>query len=88
MTEPIPVPAALAGERIDHAVALLTGWSRADVQVLLARDAIVVDGRPVGKSHRLVEGTVIEVLDEPVSGAPPAADPSVDVDVPEFIPRF
>ena len=81
MTEPIPVPAALAGERIDRAVALLTGWSRADVQVLLAHDAIVVDGRPVGKSHRLIEGTVIELLDEPVSGAPPAADPSVDVDV-------
>src|SRR5947207_11726563 len=81
VTEPIPVPAALAGERIDRAVALLTGWSRADVQVLLARDAIVVDGRPVGKSHRLIEGTVIELLDEPVSGAPPAADPSVDVDV-------
>ena len=26
------------------------------MQVLLARDAIVVDGRPVGKSHRLVDG--------------------------------
>ena len=39
------VPAVLAGERVDRAVALLTGWSRADVQVLLARDAIVVDGR-------------------------------------------
>ena len=53
--EPMPVPATLDGERIDRAVALITGWSRADVQVLLARDAIVVDGRPVGKSHRLVD---------------------------------
>ena len=81
MTEPIPVPATLGGERIDRAVALLTGWSRGDVQALLARDAIVVDGRPVGKSHRLVEGAVIALLEEPASGAPPAADPSVDVDV-------
>ena len=35
------------------------------MQELLDADAIVVDGRPVGKSHRLVEGTVIELLDEP-----------------------
>jgi len=81
VTEPIPVPAALGGVRIDRAVALLTGWSRGEVQALLARDAIVVDGRPVGKSHRLVEGAVVELLEEPASDAPPAADPSVDVDV-------
>ena len=78
---PVPVPATLDGERIDRAVALLTGWSRADVQELLARDAIVVDGRPVGKSHRLVAGTVIELLDEPAVDAPPAGDPDVAVDV-------
>jgi 23S rRNA pseudouridine1911/1915/1917 synthase len=81
VSEPIPVPGALAGERIDRAVALLTGWTRGDVQALLARDAIVVDGRPVGKSHRLVEGTVIEVLDEPAAGAPPVGDAAVAVDV-------
>lgn len=81
MNEPIEVPAALEGERIDRAVALLTGWSRADVQVLLARDAIVVDGRPVGKSHRLVVGTVIEVLDGPAVAALPVADAGVVVDV-------
>jgi 23S rRNA pseudouridine1911/1915/1917 synthase len=79
--EPIPVPPTLDGERIDRAVALLTGWSRADVQVLLARDAIVVDGRPVGKSHRLVVGTVIEVLDDPAVDMPPVGDAMVAVDV-------
>jgi hypothetical protein len=52
-------------------VALLTGWSRADVQVLLARAAIVIDGNAVSKSHKLVEGSVIEVLEEPAVGAPP-----------------
>ena len=81
MSEPIAVPETLAGDRIDSAVALITGWSRADVQALLARDAIVVDGRPVGKSHRLVAGTVIDILEEPAIGAPPAGDPGVAVDV-------
>ena len=68
MSEPIVVPGVLAGERIDRAVALLTGWSRADVQVLLARAAIVIDGHAVSKSHKLVEGSVIEVLEEPAVG--------------------
>ncbi|MDQ1510858.1 MAG: rRNA synthase [Actinomycetota bacterium] len=81
MSEPIPVPAVLAGERVDRAVALLTGWSRADVQVLLARGAIVIDGRAVSKSHKLVEGTVIEVLEEPVVGAPPTPDATVEIDI-------
>ena len=70
----MPVPATLEGERIDSAVALITGWSRADVQALLARDAIVVDGKPVGKSHRLVTGSVIEILEEPAVTASPAGD--------------
>ena len=70
----MPVPATLEGERIDSAVALITGWSRADVQVLFARDAIVVDGKPVGKSHRLVAGSVIEILDEPAITALPTGD--------------
>jgi 23S rRNA pseudouridine1911/1915/1917 synthase len=81
VTEPIVVPAVLAGERVDRAVALLTGWSRADVQTLLARAAIVIDGRAVSKSHRLVEGSVVELLDEPTVGAPPEPDADVAVDV-------
>ena len=43
----------LDGERVDRAVALLTGWSRGDVQSLLEAGTILVDGRAVGKSHRL-----------------------------------
>jgi 23S rRNA pseudouridine1911/1915/1917 synthase len=80
-SEPIVVPAVLAGERVDRAVALLTGWSRADVQVLLARAAIVIDGNAVNKSHKLVEGSVIEVLEEPAVGAPPEPDANVEIDV-------
>jgi 23S rRNA pseudouridine1911/1915/1917 synthase len=81
VSEPIVVPGVLAGERIDRAVALLTGWSRADVQVLLGRGAIVIDGHAVSKSHKLVEGSVIEVLEEPAVGAPPEADATVEIDV-------
>jgi 23S rRNA pseudouridine1911/1915/1917 synthase len=61
----LEVPAALAGERVDRAVALLTGWSRAEVQVLIDEQQIQVDGRTVIKSRRLVEGDLIELLGEP-----------------------
>ena len=33
MSESLEVPGTLAGERVDRAVALLTGWSRAEVIV-------------------------------------------------------
>ena len=79
--EPIVVPAALDGERVDRAVALLTGWTRAAVQELVDDDNVRVDGKRVAKSHRLREGSVVELLAEPVPDAAPVADPSVDVDV-------
>jgi 23S rRNA pseudouridine1911/1915/1917 synthase len=63
--EPVVVPGTLAGERLDRAVALLTGWSRAEVQDLVEREQILVDGRAVAKSRRLVEGEVVELLGEP-----------------------
>src|SRR3954452_5212470 len=78
--EPITVPAALAGERVDRAVALLTGWSRSDVQALIDRDAVLVGGQPVAKSHRLDAGDVIDVVDAPAPDAPPVAqDIAIDV---------
>ncbi len=73
--EPVSVPEELAGERVDRAVALLTGWSRADVQDLLADDAVLVEGQPVAKSRRLEAGEVIELLREPVPDAPPGPEP-------------
>jgi 23S rRNA pseudouridine1911/1915/1917 synthase len=75
--EPLAVPATLAGERVDRAVALLTGWSRAEVQDLVEREQVLVDGRAVAKSRRLVEGEVVEVLSEP---------PPVGLPQPEAIP--
>jgi 23S rRNA pseudouridine1911/1915/1917 synthase len=73
--EPVTVPAALEGERVDRAVALLTGWSRADVQALLERHAVRVGGRAVGKSHRLAEGDLVEIDDVPTGEEPPAPEP-------------
>jgi 23S rRNA pseudouridine1911/1915/1917 synthase len=80
MTE--TVPAALDGERIDRAVALLTGLSRADVAGVVADGGVRVNGRAVStRSRKVAEGDVLEV-DVPVAGdAAAAADPSVDVPV-------
>jgi 23S rRNA pseudouridine1911/1915/1917 synthase len=77
----IVVPAALEGERLDRAVALLTGWPRAAVQALVDDGNVLVDGRAVAKSHRLREGAVVDVLAEPPAGALPEPDASVALDV-------
>lgn len=78
--EPIVVPESLAGERLDRAVALLTGWSRAEVQHLVVDEAVLVGGQPATKSHRLVAGEVIEVLSAPATPVLPGPEP-VPVDV-------
>ena len=79
MQEELPVPASLAGERVDRAVALLTGWSRSEVQGLVADGAVLVDGARVAKSRRLEEGEVVTLLAEPVAPGLPEPDPGIDV---------
>jgi 23S rRNA pseudouridine1911/1915/1917 synthase len=69
------VPASLAGERVDRAVALLTGWSRADVAVLVEEGAVRVGGQPVAKSRRLAESEEVEVEGEPEADVPPRPEP-------------
>jgi 23S rRNA pseudouridine1911/1915/1917 synthase len=76
----LAVPAALAGERLDRGLALLTGWSRAEVARLIDEGAVLVGGRPVAKSHRLEAGTVVELLSEPAPAQPPGPEP-VPLDV-------
>jgi len=73
--EPLPVPAALVGERVDRAVSLLTGWSRAEVQALLVAGAVRVDGAVPAKSHRLRAGSVVELLAEPEPDQVPGPEP-------------
>jgi 23S rRNA pseudouridine1911/1915/1917 synthase len=79
--EPIVVPAALDGDRVDRALALLTGWTRADVQHLIDAKLVLVDGKAVAKSHKLQEGAVVELLGAPTDDVPPAAEPGVEIDV-------
>ena len=79
MAEELPVPPALAGERIDRAVALLTGWSRSEVQTLVEAGAVLVDGRPVMKSRKLEEGEIIELRGEPAVPGLPQPDSTVAV---------
>lgn len=75
MSEQYEVPAALAGERVDRAIALITGWTRVDVQALIAARQVEIDGKPVIKSRRLEEGEVVDVLAEPEpAGLPEAED--------------
>ena len=70
-----PVPASLAGERVDRAVALLTGWSRAEVTALIDAGAVRIADGPVAKSRRLTEGEEITVEGEPEGDVPPAPEP-------------
>ncbi len=56
------VPATLAGERVDRAVALLTGLPRRAVAELVSEGRVAVDGEPVGvRSRTLVVGQVLRV---------------------------
>lgn len=78
------MPAALAGERVDRAVAILTGLPRSEVAALVAGGGVRLGGRSVsGRSRRVTEGEVLEInLPEPPGvAAGPEGDASVDVDV-------
>jgi 23S rRNA pseudouridine1911/1915/1917 synthase len=67
---PYVVPEAAAGERLDRFVAALPGvGSRAAAERLLVARAVLVDGVPRAKSHRLEGGE--EVLVEQALPAPP-----------------
>ncbi len=78
--EPFVVPGTLAGERVDRAVAMLTGWTRAEVQALARDGAVLVQGEPAAKSRRLARGEIVEITRAPVRGTLPEAEP-VPLDV-------
>ncbi len=80
---PIPIPAALEGDRVDRALSFLTGWPRTAVQQLIDNGDVLLAGHAVSKSHRLHEGDVLEVLEEPPLDRDrrPEPDASVVVDV-------
>ncbi len=77
------IPAALAGERLDRVVALVTGASRADASALVAAGDARVNGRPVtARAHRLAEDDELVVEWDPVLAVHElVADPTVAFDV-------
>ncbi|MGH9276579.1 MAG: RluA family pseudouridine synthase, partial [Acidimicrobiales bacterium] len=77
------IPAALEGERVDRAVALLCDVTRSDAAALVAGGAVRLDGTAVPvRSRRVTEGQWLEVTLPPPDGGPPLApDPAVDVPV-------
>lgn len=76
------VPGALAGERVDRVVSLLTGVTRAGAAALVASGAVSVGGRAVtSRSRRLAEGDQLDV-ELPPAGARPALVAEPDVVVP------
>src|SRR4029079_6882106 len=81
VASPVVVPEALAGERVDRALALLTGWSRSEVRALVDRDAVTVDGRVVARSARLEAGSTLAWTGAPLPAALPLADPTVELTV-------
>jgi 23S rRNA pseudouridine1911/1915/1917 synthase len=65
------IPAALAGERIDRAVALITGWTRAEVSDLVDAGAVLIGGRPVrSRARRVGAGEVLEIAASPPETPP------------------
>ena len=78
----VAVPAGLDGVRLDRALAMLTGLSRAETHLLVAEGRVEVDGKVVTKSSTsLVEGQLlVAALPEPASDeVVPEPDVAVDV---------
>jgi 23S rRNA pseudouridine1911/1915/1917 synthase len=61
----LPVPDGLAGERVDSALAKLLGFSRSFAAEVAEAGGVLLDGRVLGKSDRLLPGGWLEVTWEP-----------------------
>jgi 23S rRNA pseudouridine1911/1915/1917 synthase len=72
----VAVPEGLDGERLDAAIARMFGLSRARAAELISAGAVLVDGRPAGKSDRVPGGEWLDVtLPPPVAPASPCPEP-------------
>ena len=76
------IPEALAGERLDRVVSLVTGLPRAEAAGLVARGAVLVGGHPATRgSRRVALGEVVEITTTPGVVTSPAPDPSLPLRV-------
>ncbi len=57
----VPVPEGLDGERLDAAIARMFGLSRTKAAELIVEGAVLIDGRPAGKSERVPAGEWLDV---------------------------
>lgn len=79
-----PVPAALEGERVDRALALITGLSRREVNDVLDAGRVSIGARVVtSRSRKVRAGEKLSVEGDvaPAETGPPGPDPSVEVPV-------
>lgn len=78
----LPVPEGLAGERLDVGLTRLLGLSRSRAADIVAAGDVLIDGRPAGKSDRLLAGSMIQIdLREPTVAdeTPPEPVPGMTV---------
>lgn len=61
----LPVPPGRAGERVDVALATLLGFSRTQAAEIADAGGVMLDGRVVGKSDRVVADAWLEVTWKP-----------------------
>lgn len=71
MSNAYMIPDGLAGDRLDAALARMTGISRSKIVDLIAGGNVLIDGRAPGKSERVQAGSMVLVdLPEPRSVEP------------------
>jgi 23S rRNA pseudouridine1911/1915/1917 synthase len=71
----LPVPEGLEGLRLDAALSRLLGLSRTVAAEIISTGGVTLDGRPAGKSDRVLAGAVLDV--ELPGPDAPAAPPQV-----------
>lgn len=76
------IPAALAGERIDRVVAMLTSCSRAEAAALVEAGEVLVGGEPVTTRSAKVRLGDVLVVEVPDREAAARLVPEPDIDVP------
>jgi 23S rRNA pseudouridine1911/1915/1917 synthase len=72
----VPVPDGLDGERLDAAIARMFGLSRTRAAELIGAGAVLVGGRPAGKSDRVPAGEWLDVTLPPAAPVPAAPAPT------------
>ena len=76
------IPEALAGERLDRVVSVLTGLPRSDAAALVAAGSVRIGDKPVTRgARRVARGEVVRVASPPVRESSPRPDPGVPVHV-------